>query len=84
MSDQAAVLMDLVIISDWEMPNMNGIDLFKNLQENEKHKDKPFILLTRHNSKEKVTEAVSAGISLYVIKPFTPEKVINKVLEVLK
>ena len=73
-----------LIISDWDMPNMDGIGLFKSVQSDEKNKDKPFILLTKHNSKEKVSEAVSAGISLYVIKPFTPEKVINKVLEVLK
>lgn len=73
-----------LVISDWEMPKMDGIELFENILNDSKCKNTPFILLTKHGGKEKVTEAISKGIKNYIVKPFTPEVVINKVIEVLQ
>ncbi len=73
-----------LIICDWEMPNMNGIELFEAIMNDKILKNIPFILLTAQVDKKKVTEALTKGIKNYIIKPFTPEAVINKVKEVLK
>jgi two-component system, chemotaxis family, chemotaxis protein CheY len=73
-----------LIICDWEMPNMNGMELFEVILNDENINNTPFILLTAQVDKKKVTEALAKGIKNYIIKPFTPEVVINKVREVLK
>ncbi len=73
-----------LVISDWEMPNMSGIELFESMQNNTGLKNVSFILLTQHSSKEKVTRALDVGITNYVVKPFTPEGIINKVIDVLQ
>ena len=73
-----------LVISDWEMPNMDGLTLFNTLQNQESQKDIPFILLTKHDSKEKVTKAIKSGIKNYIVKPFTPGAIINKVVDILQ
>ncbi len=72
-----------LVICDWEMPNMDGMTLFENMKNYKDLIDIPFILLTGQVDKEKVKEAITKGIKYYIIKPFTPEVVINKVKEVL-
>lgn len=58
-----------LIISDWNMPNMNGLELLKSVRSNSDWKTLPFLLLTTENEKGKVLEAVMAQVSNYLVKP---------------
>jgi two-component system, chemotaxis family, chemotaxis protein CheY len=61
------------IISDWNMPNMMGIDLLKAVRGDAKLKAIPFLMVTAEAQKENVLEAAKAGVSNYIIKPFTAD-----------
>ena len=58
-----------LIISDWKMPNMMGIDLLKTIRADELYKSVPFVMVTAEGLAENMAEAISAGASDYVIKP---------------
>jgi two-component system, chemotaxis family, chemotaxis protein CheY len=73
-----------LVICDWMMPNMTGLELFSTIQSNEKYKNLPFILLTGNDQKESVTEALKIGIKHYIVKPFNPYKLFEKVHELLQ
>lgn len=62
-----------LIVSDWNMPNMTGLDLLKAVRADAKLKDTPFLMVTAEGQKENVVQAVQAGVSNYIVKPFTPE-----------
>ncbi len=62
-----------LIVSDWNMPNMGGLDLLKAVRGDEKLKNIPFIMVTADGHKEDVVEAVKSGVSDYLVKPFTSE-----------
>jgi chemotaxis signal transduction protein/CheY-like chemotaxis protein/ABC-type nitrate/sulfonate/bicarbonate transport system substrate-binding protein len=61
-----------LVISDWSMPNMDGMELLQWLRSREKYKDIPFLMATGHGDKEYVAKAIEAGASGVVAKPFTP------------
>lgn len=63
-----------LIISDWNMPGMLGIDLLQAVRNDPALKDTPFILLTAENENEQIKKAISLDIDGYVIKPFTPQR----------
>lgn len=67
-----------LVISDWNMPNMMGIDLLKAVRGDSKLKATPFVLVTAEGQKENVIEAAKAGVSNYVVKPFTAETLQTK------
>lgn len=60
-----------LVISDWNMPNMKGLDLLKKVRSSQVFVQLPFILLTSEAEREQVTEAVMAGVSQYIVKPFS-------------
>lgn len=60
-----------LVISDWNMPNMMGLDLLQSLRAEERYKDLPFLIVTAEAQKEAVSEATESGISTYIVKPFT-------------
>lgn len=60
-----------LIISDWNMPSATGIDLLKRVRAEGQYKHLPFILLTAEAEKTQVAEAVQAGVTNYLVKPFT-------------
>ncbi len=62
-----------MIISDWNMPNMMGIDFLKAVRANPNTKAIPFLMVTAEANKENILAAVQAGVTNYVIKPFTAE-----------
>lgn len=62
-----------LIVSDWNMPVMEGIELLKNIRNDPQLKDIPFLMVTAEAEKEKVIEAIKAGVDNYVVKPFTGE-----------
>ncbi len=73
-----------LIISDWNMPNCTGIDLLKRLRVDARFKHIPFLLVTAEAEKHQIVEAVKAGCSGYVIKPFTAESINQKLEEAHK
>jgi two-component system, chemotaxis family, chemotaxis protein CheY len=72
-----------LVICDWEMPNMNGLELFKEAQADEKLKDIPFLMLTASSGVQKVKEAIAAGVTDYIIKPYQQNAFIEKVISKL-
>jgi two-component system chemotaxis response regulator CheY len=72
------------IIADWNMPQMPGIELLKTVRSTEEWKDLPFLMITAEGQRGYVLEAVKHKVSNYIVKPFTPEVLrekINKILE---
>ncbi|MDY6824206.1 MAG: chemotaxis response regulator CheY [Thermodesulfobacteriota bacterium] len=67
-----------LIISDWNMPKMTGLDLLKKVREDDQLKDIPFLMVTAEAQKQNVVEAVKAGVTNYIVKPFTAEGVTEK------
>ena len=66
------------IISDWNMPKMMGIDFLKAVRGNEKFKGIPFLMVTAEAKRENIIEAAKAGVSQYIVKPFTVESLQEK------
>lgn len=60
-----------LVISDWNMPRMKGLDLLKQVRGTQEFVNLPFVLLTSESERDQVTEAVLAGVSQYVVKPFS-------------
>ena len=73
---------DLVLL-DWNMPLLNGIDLLRRLRGNDKFKSLPIIMVTSEAAKYNVVEAVKAGINDYLIKPVTEKNLYEKVRKYL-
>ncbi len=67
-----------LIVSDWNMPKMSGLDLLKIVRSNESTKDTPFLMVTASSQKDDVLEAIQAGVSNYIVKPFTADTVKEK------
>ncbi len=67
------------IVSDWNMPKMTGIELLKKVRADDKFKDLPFLMVTAEAQKENIVEAVKARVSNYIVKPFTPETLSEKI-----
>ena len=63
-----------LIISDWMMPVMTGIEFFQACKGDGDLKKVPFIMVTAEAAKENVIEAIKAGVDNYIVKPFTPDK----------
>ncbi|MBX3020881.1 MAG: response regulator [Bdellovibrionales bacterium] len=62
-----------IVVSDWNMPGSTGIDLLKRVRAESRFKGMPFFLLTAEAEAQQVAEAIKAGVSGYVVKPFTVE-----------
>jgi len=67
------------IICDWYMPKMSGIDLLKKVKADENMKSVPFLMVTSEAKGEAVSEAVTAGVSNYIVKPFGVEVLKEKI-----
>ena len=61
------------MISDWNMPNMDGLELLKKVRSDPDLKELPVLMVTAEAEKEKVITAIQAGVNNYVVKPFTGE-----------
>jgi two-component system chemotaxis response regulator CheY len=62
-----------LIISDWRMPNMQGLDFFKELTKHRKLRDIPFLMITAEKEWGKVVGVVAAVIKEYIVKPVKPK-----------
>jgi two-component system chemotaxis response regulator CheY len=67
------------VISDWNMPNMTGIELLRAVRSDSELNTMPFLMVTAESLKENVVEAVKAGVSNYIVKPFTAEVLGDKI-----
>ena len=68
-----------LIISDWINPGMTGLDFLKAVRADAKLKGTPFILVTSQGNKEKVMEAIQAGVSQFIVKPFNAIQLEEKI-----
>lgn len=70
------------IITDLNMPNMNGFDLIRNLRKNFKYKFTPILMLTTEGDDSKKQEGKDAGATGWIVKPFNPQKLVDVVKKV--
>ncbi|PIS10618.1 MAG: hypothetical protein COT73_08360 [Bdellovibrio sp. CG10_big_fil_rev_8_21_14_0_10_47_8] len=59
-----------LVVSDWNMPKMTGLELLKQVRASADWAQLPFVLLTSESERDQVTEAILAGVSQYLVKPF--------------
>lgn len=72
-----------LVISDWNMEPMSGYELLQEVRADDTLKDLPFILVTAESTTDKVIAAKQAGVSNYIIKPYTAETLKTKLVSVL-
>ncbi|MCG8312144.1 MAG: response regulator [Pseudomonadales bacterium] len=72
-----------LIVSDLNMPNMNGIDLIKEVKKNPSYKFTPIIMLTTESDTAKKEEGRAAGAKAWMVKPFQPEQLLMAVSKLL-
>ncbi|MGH8438761.1 MAG: response regulator [Pseudomonas sp.] len=72
-----------LVLCDWEMPEMSGLELLTWCRQQESMKTLPFIMVTSRGDKENVVQAIQAGVSDFVGKPFTNEQLLTKVKKAL-
>ncbi|WP_122894075.1 response regulator [Arcobacter peruensis] len=73
-----------VILTDWNMPNMNGLELVQKTRSGGAHMKTPIIMITTEGGKGEVITALKAGVNNYIVKPFNAEILKEKLDGVLK
>ncbi len=73
-----------LIVSDWNMPNCSGLDFLRKLRADARFKTIPFIMLTAEAEAHQVKEAIMAGVTNYITKPFTGETLKQKIEQTFK
>ena len=72
-----------LVLTDINMPEMNGIELIENLRQLDAYKHKPILVLTTESSDEMKNKGKSVGATGWIVKPFEPEKLLNALERVL-
>lgn len=72
-----------MLITDWNMPEMNGLELVKKVRGDTRFSDLPIIMVTTEGGKAEVITALKAGVNNYIVKPFTPQVLKEKLAAVL-
>ncbi|MEN1759363.1 response regulator [Anoxynatronum sibiricum] len=72
-----------LILLDWNMPGMNGLELLEKIKANKLYSYIPVMMVTTESEKENIVKAIKAGAVHYVVKPFTMEELIKKIMECL-
>ncbi len=72
------------VVTDWNMPEMDGLSLVKAIRSDDELKHLPVLMVTAEAKKENVMEALKAGVNNYIVKPFTPEVLKEKMEKVFK
>jgi two-component system, chemotaxis family, chemotaxis protein CheY len=68
-----------LVVSDWKMEPINGLDLLKKIRGDKKLKDLPFIMLSAESDKKSIIETINNGVSEYIVKPFSKETLKGKI-----
>lgn len=71
------------IITDWNMPEMDGLTFITTLRSTEEFKSVPVLMVTTRSVKDDIVEAMKAGVNNYIVKPFTPDTLKQKIEQVL-
>ncbi len=71
------------IITDWNMPEMDGLTFVTKLRSQAEYAKLPVLMVTTRSVKEDIVEAMKAGVNNYIVKPFTPETIKAKIEEML-
>ena len=72
------------VITDWNMPNMDGLTFVKTVRKHPSYKSLPIIMVTTEAGREDIIEAIKFGVNNYVVKPFTPEVLRQKIDQTLQ
>ncbi|MBN1115554.1 MAG: response regulator [Oligoflexia bacterium] len=72
-----------LIISDWNMPNMSGLDLLKAIKSTAEIANTPFLMVTAEAEQKSIIEAIKSGVSNYIVKPFTPDTLQEKIKKII-
>lgn len=72
-----------LIVSDWNMPKMTGLELLRHVRSDDRTKDLPFLMVTAEAQKENIVEAVKARVSNYIVKPFTAATLEEKLAKIV-
>ena len=72
------------IITDWNMPEMNGLDFIKQVRANPVYTSLPILMITTRGTEHDVIEALQAKVNSYIVKPFTPQELKEKIEGILK
>jgi two-component system, chemotaxis family, chemotaxis protein CheY len=72
------------LITDWNMPEMNGLELAKTVRATPQFENLPILMVTTRGNKDDVMEAMKARVNNYIIKPFTPQGLKEKIEQILK
>jgi two-component system chemotaxis response regulator CheY len=71
-----------LILCDWNMPEMSGLELLDKMKSDDGLKEIPFVMVTTEAQKDNIPEAIKAGVNSYVVKPFTAETIEGKLKKV--
>jgi two-component system, chemotaxis family, chemotaxis protein CheY len=71
------------VITDWNMPNMGGLDLVRTLRKDPRAAKLPILMVTTRSVREDIVAAAQAGVNNYIVKPFTPQVLKEKIDAVL-
>ena len=72
-----------LVITDWNMPQMDGLTLVKALRSSDEFKQLPILMITTRSVRDDIVKALKAGVNNYIVKPFSPETLRAKIQEVL-
>ncbi len=72
-----------LVLLDWNMPMMNGIDVLKNMRADDRFKAIPVLMVSTESEDDKIKEAIDAGAHGYLTKPFNADKLTNAIRQVL-
>lgn len=67
------------VITDWDMPEMDGLELVSNIRKSDQFKSLPVIMISTRSVKEDIIEALKTGVNSYIVKPFTPDTLKEKI-----
>ena len=73
-----------LVITDWNMSEMDGLTFVSNLRKSTEFKSIPVLMVTTRSVKEDILEAMTAGVNNYIVKPFTADKLRDKIAQTLE
>lgn len=73
-----------LIVCDWNMPNMNGLEFLKHTRKDEINKEVPFLIVTTEAEMDNLKQAIAAGVNGYIKKPFKPQTLSEKLEQIMK
>ncbi len=71
-----------MVLTDWNMPEMNGKELVEHIRKMDKYKTLPILMITTRGMEEDVMTAIKTGVNGYIVKPFTPDILKKKMIEI--